>query len=61
MLSKDDISIPKVLLFSDNSFNDPKNTSVLTASIEYIISTKRFDAPLYQNRHLSICLYAAYC
>ena len=32
---------------SDNSFNDAKNTSVLTASVEYIIPTKRFDAPLY--------------
>ena len=49
VLSKDDSNISKVLLFGDNSFNDAKNTSVLTASIEYIISTKRFDAPLYQN------------
>ena len=57
ILSKDDSNISKVLLFGDNSFNDAKNTSVLTASIEYIISTKRFDALLYQNWHLSICLY----
>ena len=49
ILSKDDSNISKVLLFGDNSFNDGKNNSVLTASIEYIISTKRFDAPLYQN------------
>ena len=49
ILSKDDFNISKVLLFGDNSFNDAKNTSVPTASIEYIISTKRFDAPLYQN------------
>ena len=49
ILSKDNSNISKVLLFADNSFNDAKNTSVLTASIEYIISTKRFDAPLYQN------------
>ena len=26
-----------------------KNTSILTASIEYVISTKRFDALLFQN------------
>ena len=45
ILSKDDSNISKVLLFGDNSFNDAKNTSVLTASIEYIISTKRFDGP----------------
>ena len=49
ILSKDDSNISKVLLFGDNSFNDAKNTSVLSASVEYIISTKRFDAPLYQN------------
>ena len=49
ILSKDNSNISKVLLFDDNSFNDAKNTSVSTASIEYIISTKCFDAPLYQN------------
>ena len=61
ILSEDDSNISEVLLFGDNSFNDAKNTSVLTASIEYIISTKRLNAPLYQNQHLSICLYAVYC
>ena len=35
--------------FGEDSFNDIKNTSVSTASIEYILSTKRFDVPLYQN------------
>ena len=49
ILSKGDSNISKVLLFGDHSFNDEKNTSILTASIEYIISTKRFDAPLFQN------------
>ena len=49
ILSKDDSNISKVLLFGEDSFNDIKNTSVLTASIEYILSTKRFDVPLYQN------------
>ena len=34
-----------------------KNTSILTASVEYIISAKCFDSPLFQNSHiyLSIC------
>ena len=49
ILSKDDSNISKVLHFGDDSFNDVKNTSVLTASIEYILSTKRFDVPLYQK------------
>ena len=49
ILSNDDSNISKVLLYGNHSFNDEKNTSILTASIEYIISTKRFDAPLFQN------------
>ena len=60
ILSKDDSNISKVLVFGENSFNDVKNTSVLTASIEYILSTKCFDVPLYQNWHLPIYLYAVY-
>ena len=47
-------NISKVLLFGDHSFNVVKNTSVLNASIEYIISTKRFDVPFYQNWHFLI-------
>ena len=49
ILSNDDSNISKVLLYGNHSFNDEKNTSILTASVEYIISTKRFDAPLFQN------------
>ena len=37
ILSKDDSNIFKVLLYSDHSFNDEKNTSFLTASFVYII------------------------
>ena len=60
ILSKDDYNISKVLLFGEDSFNDVKNTSVSTASIEYILSTTRFDVPLYQNWHLCIYLYTVY-
>ena len=49
ILSKEDSNISKVLLYGDHAFNDVKNTSISTASIEYVISTKRFDAPFYQN------------
>ena len=49
ILSKDDSDISKVLLFTDDSFNDVKNTSVLTVSIKYILSTKRFDVLSCQN------------
>ena len=49
ILSKDDFKISKVLIFGRDSFNDVKNASVLTASTEYILSTKLFDVPLNQN------------
>ena len=49
ILGKDGSNISKWLLYGDHSFNDEKNTSILTASIEYIISTKRFDPLLFQN------------
>ena len=49
ILSKDGSNISEVLLYGDDSFNDVKNGSVLTALIEYILSPKRFDLPLYQN------------
>ena len=57
ILSKDDSNISKVLLYGNHLFNNEKNTSILTAAIEYIISTKRFDVPFFQNRHiyLSMC------
>ena len=58
IVSKDSSNISKVLLFGDHPFNDVKSTSVLTAKIEFILSTKPFDASLYQNWHLSICLCA---
>ena len=38
-----------MLFFGDDSFNYAKITSVLTASIKYILSKKHFDVPLYQN------------
>ena len=38
----------RTLLFSSNSFDTDANTNVLNATIEYILSTKRFDEPLFQ-------------
>ena len=38
----------RTLLFGSNSFDTNANTNVLNATIEYVISTKRFDEPLFQ-------------
>ena len=38
----------RTLLFGSNSFDTDANTNVLNATIEDIVSTKRFDKPLFQ-------------
>ena len=44
-LSGSDSRISETLLFGISSFNDTKNTSFLNTTIDYILSTKRFDVP----------------
>ena len=46
VLSDSDPKISDTLLFGISSFNDTKNTSILNTTIDYILSTKRFDVPL---------------
>ena len=46
VLSGTDPRISEALLFGISSFNDTKNTSILNTSIDYILSSKRFDVPL---------------
>ena len=36
----------KLLLYEDDSFDSATNTLILNASLEYILSSKRFDGPL---------------
>ena len=38
----------KTFFFGSNSFDANANTNVANATIEYIISTKRFEEPLFQ-------------
>ena len=44
--SGSDPRISETLLFGICSFNDTKNTSILNTTIDYTLSTKRFDVPL---------------
>ena len=46
VLSDSDPKTSDTLLFGITSFNDTKNTSILNTTIDYILSTKRFDVPL---------------
>ena len=46
ILQQSDSKFTRVLLFGDTSFDNNKNTFILNATIDYIISTGRFDEPL---------------
>ena len=46
VLSGNNPKISETFLCGISSFNDTKNTSILNTTIDYILSTKRFDAPL---------------
>ena len=43
ILEFSDVVVTKILLFGDNTLNDSCNTLILNSTIDYIISTKRFD------------------
>ena len=38
-----DAIVTKILLFKENTLSDSSNTLILNSTIDYIISTKRFD------------------
>ena len=49
ILQLSDSKFTSVLLFGDTSFDNNKNTFILDATIDYIISTGRFDVPLFSS------------
>ena len=49
ILYQDDSKFTSVLLFGDTSFDRNKNTFILEATIDYVISTGRFDEPLFNS------------
>ena len=46
VLSGSDPRISESLLFGISSSNDTKNTPILNTTIDYVLSTKRFDVPI---------------
>ena len=46
VLDRNNSWLSEILLFSDSSFNDAKNTISLNSTIQYVFDTKRFDVPL---------------
>ena len=47
ILQQSDSKFTSVLLFGETSFDNTKSTFILDATIDYIISTGRFDEPLF--------------
>ena len=53
ILQQSNLKFTSVLLFGDTSFDNKKNTFILDATIDYIISTGRFDEPLLNSSCLA--------
>ena len=53
ILQLSDSKFTSVLLFGDTSFDNSKNTFILDATIDYIISTRRFGVPLFSSSRLT--------
>ena len=47
ILEFSDTVVTKILLFEDNTLSDSSNTLILNSTINYIISTKRFDDSIF--------------
>ena len=47
LLEVNDSNLVKYLLFGDTTRDDNTNTEILNATIHYVLSTKRFDGPLF--------------
>ena len=47
ILNLNDSRFSKVLLFGNSSFNNSKNTFILNTTIEYIVSSKKFEVALF--------------
>ena len=50
ILEFSDAVVTKILLFGDNTLSDSCNTLILNSTIDYIISTKRFDDSILTPR-----------
>ena len=47
ILESSDAAVTKILLFIDNTLSNSSNTVILNSTIEYIISTQRFEGSIF--------------
>ena len=53
ILQLSDSKLTSVLLFGDTTFDKNKDTFILDTTRDYIISTGRFDVPLFSSSGLA--------
>ena len=58
ILEPNDSYLTQTLLFGSTSFDSETNTFVLNATVDYILSTERFEEPLFKKNLVSS--YAIY-
>ena len=49
ILNLNDSRFSEMLLFGNSYFNNTKNASILNTTVEYIVSSKRFEVPLFDS------------
>ena len=49
ILNLNDSRFSEVLFFGNYSFNNTKNISILKTTIKYIVSSKKFEVPLFDS------------
>ena len=49
ILNLNDSTFSEELLFGNSSFNNSKNTFNINTTIEHIVSSKRFEVPLFDS------------
>ena len=47
IFNKSDSFVTRILLYGNESFKDEVNLLILNATIDFVLSTNRFDEPLY--------------
>ena len=47
IFNKSDLVVTRILLYGNESFKDEVNLLILNATIDFVLSTNRFNEPLY--------------
>ena len=61
ILTLDEKSLMKLLLYGDNRYDSKTNKSIILASINFIYSSKRFDGQLMKETKYLLALFRFQC